>query len=141
MPSPDSIAKQYPENQIFWSSKKLVNMLEDELIEEDSHASMFAELLVRWYFNPRATDVADYISKKLPEESIYQFETWSSNASPLQKPSLLFLVPQNCKDPSTREFLQKVQINAQHRFENLFGSCDGIVPIIKNEIDSMLELM
>ncbi len=136
MASPDNIANHYPENQIFWSSKKLINMLEDELFEEDSHASMLAELLVRWYFNPQSEVVSDYLSQKLPKESIDKYINWRLYASPFQKPSQLFLFPQNDEiDSPNRDFLKKVQIKALRRFENLLGSCDGIIPIISQEPD------
>lgn len=128
-----NIAEQYPENLLFWSSEKLMDY--ERRLTQNARGNMLAELLVRWYFNPQSKAVADYLSQKLPEESIIQFKTWCANASPLQKPNLLFIDSQKEKESSTRDFLQKVQFKAQRRFENLLGNCDGIVPVIREEAD------
>ena len=132
MVRPVAIAESYPENMFLWSSEKLISMLDDERrFSKNALGNAIAELLVRWYFNRQSKAVEDYLSQKLPEESFKQFRTWYSTASPLQKPSQLFLVPQNGIDPSERDFLQRLQIKAQHRFETLLGNCDGIVPVIR----------
>lgn len=130
------IAEHVPENLILWSSKKLCSKLDNDYHRntENANASILAELLVRGFFNLSSQEISSCISKYLPSESFEQYNSWRANASPIQKPSQLFLVPQN-GDPLQITFLQNVQIKAQHRFETLLGRCDGIVPVVLTESD------
>lgn len=125
-----NVANSSPENLIFFSNAELLEDYDDQ--PKFARIAILAELLVRGFFNPASEEICNCISRHLPSESFEQYNSWRANASPIQKPSQLFLVPLNEKLSQT-EFLQNVQIKAQHRFEALLGRCDGIVPIIRTE--------
>ncbi|MBR0239291.1 MAG: hypothetical protein IJQ39_14445 [Thermoguttaceae bacterium] len=130
------IAELYPENLIFWSSEKLcIKPEEERRFTENALANIFAELLVRAYFNPQSEIIADCLSKKLPEESLKQYNAWRLIVSPNNTPPDLDIISQTDKNKSNRKFLDKVQSVARYRFRNLLGRCDGIVPVAIKEID------
>lgn len=129
------IADRYPENLILRSTEIICSLLKNwaDNFNDNALANMYAELLVRAFFNPQSEIIADCLSKKLPEESINMYKNWRKYASPFQKPSQISLVPQNEIDPSKREFLKNLQDETLRRFDNLLGCCLGIVPLIKEE--------
>lgn len=132
------IAESKPENLIFWSNEDLCYRLKNEKhFPCIARANMYAELLVRAYFNPQSKIIADCLSEKLPQESLDLYNAWSLIASPSNTPPLLDIISQLDKNAPNRDFLDDVQSAARERFSNLLGRCDGIVPVIIRENDDV----
>ena len=127
------IARDVPENLMFFSNEELLVDYDDQLPYIQN--AILLELLVRYSFKRSDAQLRSNLCNYLSEQAVSNFETWLDNHNPSYNPKPISLIPSNVTLlDDERNRLKDIEERIFDRLKNLYTKSDGLLPVIVHDI-------
>lgn len=134
------VAISAPENLMFFSNAELIESYSAQGAQGESvQIAILSELLVRYSFKRSDIELRNSLCSVLSEEPVSNFDIWLDYHNPSHAPKPISLIPADSRLSSNdQKFLQLLQQSVFSRLENLYGKCDGVIPVVLNDVGAAI---